>query len=189
MNQIPENSNYYDILGLVPSATEDDVKRAYRKLSLQCHPDKVQGRQEEFEKLVEAYKVLSDPELRSIYDAHGKENLQCYRQMEGYGVLGRAAQWLIKKKTAYQRPTASFSPNAADTSSSNGSLETCRCCANNPFIVCLWSGSSKRRTAYQRNGLIFTKRGGTSSSSGSLRLVVLCQVHEIWCHVSDERIA
>ncbi|KAI1716804.1 dnaJ domain-containing protein [Ditylenchus destructor] len=130
MNQIQDGSNYYAVLGLFPSATEDDIKRAYRTLSLQCHPDKVQGRQDEFENIVEAYKVLSNPELRSIYDAHGKGNLEIYCQMDGYGWLGGFLQWLIRKKIAYQqRAAGSFQSIAAGPSSSRGNVETCRCCA------------------------------------------------------------
>ncbi|KAI1702275.1 dnaJ domain-containing protein [Ditylenchus destructor] len=192
MNQVHDSSNYYAILGLDPSATEDDIKRAYRKLSLQCHPDKVQGRQEEFEKLVEAYKVLSNPELRPIYDAYGKKHLETYRQMDGYRFIGGFLQWAIRKKTAYQqRAAGSFQPNAAGTSPSSGSRETCRCCAkpSKYGAFCELSrvrseccgcpdclNKLKKKTAYQQTAVASfqSNAAGTSSSRGSLETCRCC---------------
>ena len=59
--------NYYQILGVSPQASADDVKRAYRKLASQHHPDKG-GDTAQFQEIQEAYSVLSDPGRRQSYD-------------------------------------------------------------------------------------------------------------------------
>ena len=61
----------YGALGLQRGATEDEVKKAYRKLALRLHPDKPTGDAEKFKKIQEAYEVLSDPQKRQNYDQFG----------------------------------------------------------------------------------------------------------------------
>ena len=60
----------YDVLGLTRDATADDIKKAYRKLAREHHPDKG-GDPEKFKKVQEAYEVLSDPEKRQNFDRFG----------------------------------------------------------------------------------------------------------------------
>jgi len=64
--------NYYDILGIQKSATEDDIKRAFRKLAQKYHPDKKGGDEAKFKEVSEAYSVLSDKKKRNEYDTYGK---------------------------------------------------------------------------------------------------------------------
>jgi curved DNA-binding protein len=59
--------DYYQILGVNKNATEDEIKKAYRKLAMKHHPDRG-GDQAEFQKVQEAYATLSDPQKRSQYD-------------------------------------------------------------------------------------------------------------------------
>ncbi|KAG2764515.1 hypothetical protein PC129_g3219 [Phytophthora cactorum] len=66
----------YELLGVSSSATASQMKRAYRKLSLKYHPDKQaeenrEAMKEEFVKITNAYRVLSDPERREKYDVYG----------------------------------------------------------------------------------------------------------------------
>jgi len=68
----------YDALSISPSATQDEIKKAYRKAALKYHPDKNKDKPEAVEKFKEvsqAYEVLSDPEKRKIYDQYGLEFL------------------------------------------------------------------------------------------------------------------
>ncbi len=66
--------DYYEVLGLQKGATKDDIKKAYRKLAIQHHPDKNQGNkesEEKFKEATEAYEILSDDQKRSAYDQFG----------------------------------------------------------------------------------------------------------------------
>jgi len=69
--------DYYKILGLEKSASDNDIKKAYRKLALKYHPDKNKspGAEEKFKEIAEAYEVLSDPKKRNIYDTQGSQGL------------------------------------------------------------------------------------------------------------------
>lgn len=64
--------NYYDILGVAKSASEDEIKKAFRKLAQKYHPDKKEGDEAKFKEISEAYTVLSDKKKRAEYDTYGK---------------------------------------------------------------------------------------------------------------------
>lgn len=67
--------NYYEILGVSREASADAIRKAYRELALQWHPDKNPDKPQEsaemFRRISEAYEVLSDPEKRHSYDRYG----------------------------------------------------------------------------------------------------------------------
>ncbi|MEM4311450.1 MAG: molecular chaperone DnaJ [Nitrososphaerales archaeon] len=69
--------DYYEILGVDKNASKEEIKRAYRKLALQYHPDRNKSpeAEEKFKEISEAYAVLSDDEKRRIYDMYGHEGL------------------------------------------------------------------------------------------------------------------
>lgn len=64
--------NYYDILGVSRTASEEEIKKAYRRLAHKHHPDKGGGDAEKFKEINEAYQVLSNKEKRSQYDRFGR---------------------------------------------------------------------------------------------------------------------
>ncbi len=71
--------DYYELLEISRTADKDTIKKAYRKLALQFHPDRNQGNAEaeaKFKLINEAYEVLSDDEKRSVYDRYGREGLK-----------------------------------------------------------------------------------------------------------------
>lgn len=77
--------NYYDILGISKGASSDEIKRAYRKLAHQHHPDKGGGDTEKFKEVNEAYQVLGDEKKRQQYDTYGETFDQAARNGGGYG--------------------------------------------------------------------------------------------------------
>lgn len=65
------NKDYYQILGLPKGASKEEVKKAFRKLAAELHPDKKHGNEEKYKEVTEAYAVLSDDKKKAEYDAYG----------------------------------------------------------------------------------------------------------------------
>jgi DnaJ-class molecular chaperone len=70
--------DYYEVLGLTKDASDDDIKKAYRKLAMKYHPDRNAGEgqkeaEEKFKEVNEANATLSDPQKKAAYDAHGHD--------------------------------------------------------------------------------------------------------------------
>lgn len=78
-------NDYYKTLGVEKSASADDIKKAYRKLAHQYHPDKGNGNEDKFKEVNEAYQVLSNQEKRSQYDQYGQTFDQAQRNGQGFG--------------------------------------------------------------------------------------------------------
>ncbi|KAJ1928757.1 Type I HSP40 co-chaperone [Tieghemiomyces parasiticus] len=70
-----KESKLYDALGVPPTATDSEIKKAYRKLALKYHPDKNPNEGEKFKEISHAYEILSDSEKRELYDRVGEEGL------------------------------------------------------------------------------------------------------------------
>ncbi len=80
--------DYYDILGVSKSASQEEIKKAFRKKAHEFHPDKEGGDEKKFKELNEAYQVISDPQKRAAYDQYGP----AFDQM-GRGHGGGGGSW------------------------------------------------------------------------------------------------
>ncbi|OIW34872.1 mitochondrial targeting protein [Coniochaeta ligniaria NRRL 30616] len=88
-----KETKYYDALGVAPTATEDELKKAYKKGALKYHPDKNASNpaaEEKFKEISHAYEILSDRQKREIYDQYGEAGLE-----GGAGGGGMAAEDLF----------------------------------------------------------------------------------------------
>ena len=118
--------DYYKILGLKRNATDDEIKKAYRRLALHNHPDKSKspGAEDKFKEIAEAYEVLSDKKKRDIYDGYGEDGLKG-------GVLGPGGGPESFSYTFHGDPRATFAQffGSADPFESFFDLD------DNPFNV------------------------------------------------------
>jgi molecular chaperone DnaJ len=77
--------DYYQAMGLKRGATDEQIKKQFKKLAIKYHPDKNKDdpdrAKQQFQKIANAYEVLSDPEKRKVYDQHGEEGVK--RQAAG----------------------------------------------------------------------------------------------------------
>jgi molecular chaperone DnaJ len=88
-----QKADYYETLDVPRNATQDDIKRAFRRLAMQYHPDRnsEDGAEARFKEINEAYEILSDPERRANYDRFGHAGLEgsfSSRGFEGFGPFG-----------------------------------------------------------------------------------------------------
>jgi len=109
--------DYYEVLGVSPNATQEEIKKAYRRLALRYHPDRNPGdkeAEEKFKEAAEAYEVLRDPEKREIYDRFGHEGLEGrgFRGFSGFEDIFSSFSDIFEEFFGFRtgRPRRSYGP-------------------------------------------------------------------------------
>jgi molecular chaperone DnaJ len=101
--------DYYALLGVSKTASQDEIKKAYRNLAFKYHPDRNPGdkaAEEKFKKINEAYSVLSDSSKRAGYDAGGSNPFGNYRQQS----QGQGAYWQSDWRQGFNYGNESYDP-------------------------------------------------------------------------------
>ncbi len=91
---MPTVKEYYDILGISEKASADEIKKAYRKLAREFHPDQnpdKPGAEDKFKEVQEAYSILSDEQKRKEYDLRRKNPFGSFG--DGFGATGRKGEY------------------------------------------------------------------------------------------------
>jgi len=113
--------DYYKILGVKKSATQQEIKKAYRKMAAKYHPDKNPddaGAEQKFKEVGEAYEVLKDPEKRKLYDKAGSDWKQYQRS--GAGSAGFDWNEYARQQGTRQRVNVDYSDIFGDQSAGRG---------------------------------------------------------------------
>ena len=85
------DQDYYEVLGVSRDASDEEIKKAYRRLAMKYHPDRNNGdkaAEEKFKAVGEAYQVLSDPQKKAAYDRFGKAGVDPSAAGAGAGGFG-----------------------------------------------------------------------------------------------------
>ena len=90
-----QKRDYYEVLGVSKTASEDEIKKAYRKIAIKYHPDRNPGdkeAEEKFKEAAEAYNVLHDPKTRQQYDVYCDIRDTYYNDVSREGYVERLVE-------------------------------------------------------------------------------------------------
>ncbi|PIN07712.1 Molecular chaperone (DnaJ superfamily) [Handroanthus impetiginosus] len=179
--------DYYNILKVNRNASDEDLKKAYRRLAMIWHPDKNMNKQEaeaKFKQISEAYDVLSDPQKRQIYDLYGEEGLKS-GQFPAPPRSSRAQrQGFYYNNQQHPNPNFRFNPRSADDiyaeifgENSNGNAGGNASSSNN-------SGGARRdgyfRSTTMNGGGREYAGGGGSRKATPVENVLMCSLEELY---------
>ncbi len=157
--------DFYEILGVQPSATEDDIKKAYKKMALEFHPDRNPGdkiKEETFKKIGQAYATLSDPRKKRVYDVNRRLSFDSRVQAEEISVNFK--EWMRNSRQRVnvedqQTPTETF--GRGDDITADLYLT---------FAESVYGCKKKVRTKAPRASVFCTNCSGSGAEPGSRRI-------------------
>ncbi|KAI4336049.1 hypothetical protein L6164_014625 [Bauhinia variegata] len=172
--------DYYNILKVNRNASDDDLKKAYRRLAMIWHPDKNPVNKSEaeakFKQISEAYDVLSDPQKRQIYDLYGEEALKSGQLPPSSSSSSSSRAYQHFPHQQRQHPTSfRFNPRDADDIYAEffGSESTSS-----------GAGSSGARNGGHRDGFFRTSNGsafgGTGRKAPAVESILPCSLEELY---------
>ncbi|KAL0384986.1 UNVERIFIED_CONTAM: DnaJsubfamily B member 4 [Sesamum radiatum] len=176
--------DYYNILKVNRSATDEDLKKAYRRLAMIWHPDKNANKQEaeaKFKQISEAYDVLSDPQKRQIYDLYGEEGLKSAQFPPPPRGPRTRHQGFYYENQQHPNPNFRFNPrNAEDIFAEifgeNGNGNTGGSSSSSSSSSSNVGGG--RRDGYFRNTT--TNGGGGLRKAAPVENVLMCSLEELY---------
>jgi curved DNA-binding protein len=127
-----DKKDYYKILGVHERAEPEEIKKRYRLLAREYHPDRNQGRpdaEERFKAIQEAYDILSDPRKRRLYDHHRREPAEAFEAPNGDTFYRQADGAYVRRERRRPTPEAPYT-NGARGASTGGSGNGARSSAN-----------------------------------------------------------
>lgn len=142
--------DYYATLGVSRQASDDDIKRAYRKLAMKWHPDRNQSTEAnaKFQDISQAYDVLSTPDKRRVYDTYGEEGLRAGAKAPSTGADGASGDFGGGTNFDRARAEAIFRQFFGDGAGSSG--------GGAQFFTTSFGGNDSGSSAN-----MFTSRGGS----------------------------
>jgi len=135
--------NYYKILEVEEKASQDEIKKSYRKLAAKYHPDKNPEGEERFKEIAEAYEILGNPEKKEQYDNKGKNPFQGTKYEDMYSQMfgGRNSAQQQKRKSA---PDKIIKVQISPLESYKGDEKTIQYIKDNHCNVCSGSGGEQQ---------------------------------------------
>lgn len=137
------DTEYYDLLGVNKDASDDDIKKAFRKLAIKYHPDKNKDvdATEKFKQINEAYSILSDKEKRQMYDKYGKKGFDPLSEFN--------AQDPFSMFNNFDNIFSNFGMNFNKFNNQNNRTDTIRIQYNVPLSLIYTGG--KQKLTYKRD--------------------------------------